>query len=153
MTQLTWTLDAAGTAVALRGDIDEKSGFARLVDDVKDGAVLDLSGVERINSVGVRNWMELMQALEKQGKRVTLACCAVPVVHQLNMIARFSGAATVASIKAPFLCPACEMSRVVDVDLARPVEPQIAAPVTCPKCRTAMEFDDVPASYFGFARR
>ena len=150
---LTWTRTSEGV-VALRGEIDEKSVFDPLVHELKDGGALDLSGVDRINSVGVRSWLTFVQALDGNGKRVSLLACSVPVVHQLNMISRFAGDAKVASIHAPFLCPECESSstRLVDTTNAD-VDAQLSAGVACPKCGAAMEFDDVPASYFAFLRQ
>ena len=112
---LTWT-KAEGGVVALRGEIDEKTVLEPLVNDLTDGGALDLAGVDRINSVGVRSWLAFVQSLEQTGKRVSLQACSVPVVHQLNMISRFAGAAKVTSLHAPFLCPDCESSATKLVD-------------------------------------
>ncbi len=146
--QLEWTATRDG--VALRGDIDEKCMLDPLADELQDGAVLDLSGVERVNSVGVRMWLAFIGRL--QGRSLKLSACSVPIVHQLNMIARFGGDAEVTSIHAPFLCPECDASATTLVELAADVDAQLAAERLCPKCGAHMEFDDVPSSYLAFLR-
>ena len=147
--QLSWS--RADGAIVLSGDIDEKCAFDALLDDVKDGTVLDLSRVERINSVGVRLWLGFIQAIEAKGCALTMRGCSVAVVQQLNIIARFAGAARITSIHAPFLCPQCDTSATKVVTLGGDIEPQLHH--ACPNCKTPMEFDDIPQAYFAFRRR
>ena len=56
MTALTWTPIEGG--LALLGRIDENAELDELADALPAGQVrLDLAGLVRINSIGVREWM------------------------------------------------------------------------------------------------
>src|SRR6185503_2403667 len=66
---------------------------------------IDLGGVRRVNSLGVRRWIEFVRAL--QGKTVSLTRCSPAVVELLNSIHEFKGHATIQSILLPYSCEQC----------------------------------------------
>jgi hypothetical protein len=148
--QFTVKEDGGGARYELQGSITEAADFKAIVDGAKDGVVLDLGGVERINSCGVREWIHLLEALDKKGAHPVLENCAVPMVRQFNMIETATRGAVVKSVMLPYFCPACDDERAV----AHAVDPlqKAAAPdeAACPKCSGAMEFDDSPDAYFAF---
>ncbi len=148
--QFTVKRDDAGKRYQLEGSITEASDFKPILDGAADGVVLDLGGIERINSCGVREWIHLLEALEKKGAHPVLENCAVSMVRQFNMIETATRGATVRSVMLPYFCPACDDERAIAcaVDpLQKTTAPEEAA---CPKCGAAMEFDDSPEAYFAF---
>jgi len=150
---LTWTIDKANgrTLVALNGEFTEASDFASLLPQLASPVTLDLSGVRRINSAGVREWVNFAAALRKQANDVVLERCSVPVVHQMNMIANFRGDSPVRSIYAPYFCTSCNREHAELVELSQNVS--LADSLPCPKCGATMEFDDLPDQFLSFHER
>ena len=155
--RLQVSLDATEnqTTVTLVGEINEESGLEALCDELSQASVvrLVLAGVNRINSIGVREWVNFMRSLE--GKKVTMEECSPAIVAQLNMISNFTGAATVTSVLAPLVCEECGTEETITVDTGRPVAvSEYESPRACPTCGAhAFELDDLPQSYFAFALR
>src|SRR4026208_1047301 len=59
--------------VKLGGVIDEDNELGDLVDKIPSGtAVIDLGEIERINSCGVRDWVNWLSKLEANGTRSVL---------------------------------------------------------------------------------
>jgi len=80
----TQQLDGA-TCVALTGTVDEDADFAPLVRELaaQPRIRLDLAGIGRINSCGVREWINFVRALPG-ATRLELMRCSPPVVAQIN---------------------------------------------------------------------
>ena len=148
------TIDAQGDVLVIAGAIDEAAALHELIGRAQGGRlVLDLAGVTFINSLGVRDWIRMQAAAQKNGIAVELRRVAEPLVHQLNMIIATRGNATVASFSAPYACDACgrEESLLIDAlahagGLAQ-MEPP---PMPCPECGAPMAFNDFPERYFSF---
>ena len=151
---LSWSLSPRGGMVvlALSGELNEKSNLVPNQLQLPDELVIDLAGIVRINSWGVRHWLRFLTALRQAGKRFTLERCSVPVVTQLNMVANFGGGAEVRSIYAPYHCPRCARDAQRLIELGPDAPEQIQAPFPCPRCGTQMEFDDLPEAYLTFQR-
>jgi len=148
------TIEAQGDALMIGGAIDEAAALHELVSRAQAGRlVLDLAAVTFINSLGVRDWIRMQAAAQKEGIAVELRRVAEPLVHQLNMIIATRGNATVTSFSAPYACDACgrEESLLIDAfahaaGLARMEAP----PMPCPECGSPMAFNDFPERYFSF---
>ena len=135
--------------VKLGGVIDEDNELADLVEKIPSGtAVIDLGEIERINSCGVREWVNFIRTLS-QSRQVRLLRCSMPIVEQLNMVFNFRGTAAIESFFAPFCCSNCGASTAV---LLTPADaPQAsAAPRRCDQCGGSSVFDDLPERYFAF---
>jgi len=149
---LKWQLtDEAGvTRAFLAGEITEDSDFTTLLAELStQSVVLDLSEIRRINSCGVREWINFVNSLDRNATAFVLERCSVPIVNQLNMISNFSGKGRVGSIFAPYFCPQCDKERARLIDLASP-DVRIQEVVPCPTCGADMEFDDVPDRFLSF---
>ena len=148
---LSWQVERNGNQVRFRfsGEITENSNFAPLLRDGADEIVLDLAGIERINSCGVREWLNFVGLLAKGGHTLVMERCSVPIVHQLNMVSNFRGGAEVRSVYAPYLCGKCDQegSKLIELDKGGTVA---LKPELCPSCGANMEFDDLPEAYFAF---
>ncbi len=154
MHELTVTAANVGDTLTatLSGAITELSSFVAIVDGVPvpaDGAparvIIDLAGVDHINSCGVREWINLLKMLETMKAQVELRRCSVPMVRQMTMIPSARGRAHLASVQLPYFCPSCDDDRIVLAELPR------ATPIDdgaeCPVCHATMEFDDNPVAY------
>ncbi len=155
MAALVWNLarDAQqAVVVKLSGAIDEDAQLERLAAEltkVASALRLDLAEVRRINSCGVREWVNFMRTLPKTSS-IDLENCAPVVVAQINMISNFTGHARVASVKAPFVCESCGFEAEATVSVVANKRPHFSSQ-TCPKCsKPTFVFDDVEDSYFGF---
>jgi hypothetical protein len=136
--------------VALKGDIDERADFSPIWQHDIQALNVDLSEVRRINSVGVRNWMEFVNTLAEKNIEVVFERCSVPIVQQLNMIASFRGRGLVASVFAPYYCSKCDHDHRQLVELNGSVV-DLEAKMSCPNCGGPLEFDDIAETYLGFA--
>jgi hypothetical protein len=151
-TTLATQTEAADDGIRVRfsGVITEAADFSPVVKDAgTSNLILDLEGITRVNSSGVRLWILFIGELSKAARQLTLDRCSVAVVHQLNMVSNFKGKAAVASFYAPYVCESCgaEKSRLLDV----PADAKkLSEPVPCPSCGAGMEFDDLPDAYLGF---
>jgi eukaryotic-like serine/threonine-protein kinase len=152
-TAFSWTLieDGAPKVFALKGSITESADFANLLAQMGDKNRFDASGIEQINSTGVREWILFIRNAEAAGKTLELTKCAVTFVTQLNMIKGFVGAAKIDSVMAPFTCPDCEASSTLEVRLDKPPVEQVEPGMPCKECGATMVFDDLLEHYFAFA--
>jgi len=147
---MTVVKTAVGHLVRLEGAIDEsfdRNGLAGL-----DGVVvLDLDGVRRITSYGVREWIAALQSMPSSS--YYFAHCRPALVTQFNMVARFAGHGQLVSLYAPYVCTRCSHQVEYPIDL-RHQHAMIAAnqlpEVTCPTCGAVAELDDLPDAFFSY---
>ncbi|WP_437287613.1 FIST N-terminal domain-containing protein [Sorangium sp. So ce406] len=139
--------------VRLAGRMTESFKGAALARELDGKVLLDLAGVERITSFGVREWLQMIQAAQPRLRALYLARCSEPVIHQISMIRRFAGSGQVVSFYAPYCCESCgaQFERLVDCahDAASLAEGKPPDAV-CPRCGGAGAFDDDAPTYFGF---
>ena len=138
--------------VKLGGVIDEDNELADLADKIPRGtAVIDLGEIERINSCGVRDWVNWLSRLETNGTRSVLVECSPAIVAQINLVNNFTGNGVVKSFYVPYFCPECDEEKVLLVE-ATDMGPPPHEPPTCrcDECDLVMDFDDMPDSYFAF---
>src|SRR3954447_26860332 len=144
------------TYVKLSGVIDEDNELASLSDKIGSGtAVIDVSEIERINSCGVRDWVNWLGKVEKNGAKVILVECSPAIVAQINLVNNFTGAGVVKSFYAPYFCPNCDLEKVLLVETRDMVgtngNGKYKAPTCrCDECDGVMDFDDMEESYFAF---
>ena len=70
------------TVVRLEGVIDEHNELARLTSAIGQGDTLliDLGGIKRLNSVGVRDWVNWLRGLRAAFETIVLFDCPPPVM-------------------------------------------------------------------------
>jgi serine/threonine protein kinase len=142
------------SVVALTGRLTEGFNGRALASDLSGRVVLDLAGIQRVTSFGVREWLQMMDAIGATVSELWLARCSEPVVNQLAMIRRFAGHGRVASFLAAYRCGACgaAFTRTFDTELdAELIRAGKAPPHTCPKCDAQGDLDDDASTYFAFA--
>lgn len=150
---LSWQLrERPGlTIVEFTGEIDENADFTELKKRLRGPVVFQLAEIRRINSCGVREWVNFVRDLPVVTE-LTFSHCSPAIVTQLNMIFNFRGTAKVRSFYAPYICEACghEEDKLLDVQSQFPGGKFRAPEFTCEKCGAAMEFDDLPERYLSF---
>lgn len=144
------------SVVTLRGKIDEHFEGAQLGRALRGTVLIDLEGVDRVTSFGVREWIELTKALASHTGDVWLARCSEPIVTQMAHIRSFPGTTKLLSFAAPFLCNACGHGWSTFLDCERDAawfgdgQAPVHAVVACPRCGGAGRLDDDPA-FLSFA--
>lgn len=154
--RVQWAVDTSGpaTVVKVGGEIDESAVFVR-DHGLRGRVTVDLHGVTRLNSCGVRHWLDFIGSLAGV-EELVLRRCAVPFVTQLNTVVGMRGGARVESIMAPFACQECGAESVREVVLTGETieDPESAvAGGRCAACGGVVEFDDLPERYFAFLLR
>jgi anti-anti-sigma regulatory factor len=147
------------TFLKLKGIVDEDNPLASAVKKLEGRTVvIDMADIKRINSCGVRDWVNWLADLEVAGKRVILVKCSPTIVNQLNLVNNFVGHAVVKSFFAPYYCARCdtEQLELVQVDdfagQTRPRAPRIVGR-GCQQTQCEMAFDDIEEAYFSFLPR
>ncbi|HSR99238.1 MAG TPA: hypothetical protein VLM79_19435, partial [Kofleriaceae bacterium] len=141
--------------VSVAGLVDERfMGFGDI--GASKTLVINVSGMTRMTSFGVRQWLKGMDALPKTISDLYLLGCPTFFVDQLNMVLNFGGASKILTVVAPHTCPSCgvESGELIDVlaeraNLAKGVLPD----KECARCGGKLEFDETPESYFAFVAK
>jgi anti-anti-sigma regulatory factor len=138
--------------VKLAGVIDEDNELTELTDKIHGGTVvIDLREVERINSCGVRDWVNWLGKVESKNIEIVLVECSPAIVAQINLVNNFTGNGVVKSFYVPYFCPECDEEKVLLCETADMGPPPHEAPICrCDECDLVMDFDDMPDSYFAF---
>lgn len=139
----------AGSKAVLSGTLDEHSQLNQL-DALQGAVVINWRGVSRLNSCGVRDWIEWTKKI--QSTSLAYEECSMVVVKQLNAVPDFQGKAKVLSFFAPYFCEACDQEAMALLKTEQ-VKHGHAPQVQCPKCKKPMNFDAIPAQYLGFLKR
>jgi len=149
---LHWKITARGpdrTVVLLYGEITEATSFGELA-QLRGRVVLDLAGVRRINSFGVRELLNFFDELRKNCQ-LEAERCSTAVVAQLNMLPEFTRRIRVRSILAPLECPKCLHEQLVAIEVGG-VGRKPSVPATrCDQCGDAMALSEPEERYFAFA--
>jgi len=151
---LTWTLAESGLGqhVEIRGEINENADFTELKKVLHGEVVLDLEGVTRINSCGVREWVNFVRGLEGVHGLRFLRCSPM-VVLQLNTIYNFRGPARVISFLAPYVCEVCQVDEYRELTVEEHFPDRLIAHVPsfrCERCGGVLVFDELPERYLSF---
>ncbi len=153
------------TFLKVSGVVDEDNTLGGSLKRI-DGrtVIVDLSEVTRINSCGVRDWVNWLNDLASREKRVIFVRCSPCIVNQINLVNNFVGGGMVKSFFAPYYCARCdrEQLELLQVEAFAGQDPQsthdrlVAPPVrgsNCNEVRCEMGFDDIEEAYFAFLPR
>lgn len=139
------------TWIGLSGHLNEAADLTPLT-QLPGPLVIDLSGLDRINSLGVRDWMRFIRTCETAGVDLTFERCSPTIVGQISMITNFMGTRSqISSVEVPYLCTSCASERIQLLELVPGAELQLT--ITCPKCGAPMELDDLVETYAEIMRR
>ncbi|ACY14072.1 FIST N-terminal domain-containing protein [Haliangium ochraceum] len=139
----------------LAGTIGERFPRAELTPQLSGALAIELGGVTRVTSFGVRAWMDTLSAAGGKLRSLHLVNCPEPVVTQLSMIRGFAANGRVLSFAAPYYCDACgtAFSVYLDVDNdQQAIRSGMVDARPCPQCQSAASFEDNPGHFFAFAQ-
>jgi len=142
--------DAGVTQVTLSGPVNEDAVFTALGSALADKphVRMDVAGISRINSCGVREWVTFIRSLPRSS-RLELERCSPVFVSQMNMISNFSGSAAILSVQAPFVCNRCRHEETLLFPVGQgPID--VSTEQRCSQCSGDLLFDDLEERYFAF---
>ena len=143
------------SCIVLKGVVDEDAILQDAFADVKTNVEIDTKGILRINSCGIRTWVNLISDLTSQHD-VTFVNCPPVIVRQFNMISNFGGTGKVKSFMLPYYCSNCDEEHDIEADAASYLSehPGLDVPAhTCPTCGENLEFDDIEEKYLHFLKQ
>jgi hypothetical protein len=143
------------TALRLDGVIDEHNGLDALtgaLGPARAVLLIDLIGVRRINSVGVRDWVVWLRGLRQIYPTIVLFDCPPAIMNEVNLVRNFAEGAVITTFRAPYYCDRCGQESVQTLDalemLASGIRKAPAFPCDKPACANAL--DDAEETYFAF---
>ena len=139
------------TRLMISGVIDEHAELDPLA-EVRGEVEISLKGVRRINSFGVRAWIDVIRKIPND-TRLTFIEVPPPVVDQINMVHGFLGHGKLISFYSPMICEECDEQEdeLFRVDTCRELGGKLP-PVKCKRCGNPMEVDDLEEQYLLFVR-
>lgn len=139
--------------LSLWGVIDEYADLLELARTESAEIQIDLSGVRRINSYGVKAWVDAVRRIPRT-TRLVFVKCPPPVIDQCNMVIGFLGHGAISSFFAPMVCEDCDeqLDQLYTIEDCRALGGKL--PITpCPSCHQDMEVDDLEEQYLFFMRQ
>lgn len=142
-------------ALRLDGVIDEHNGLDQIGAALGGGNTLlvDLGGVKRLNSVGVRDWVNWLRTTRTKFREIVIFDCPPPVMNEVNFVKNFAEGAYITTFAAPLYCARCqkEESRLLDTVRIRNGSGGISLPsFACDRSDCENALDDDEETYFGF---
>lgn len=147
-------LTVDGKAVMrLSGVVDEHAELGPIADNPGAELWIDVGGIRRVNSFGVRLWVETMRAIPESVPMYFL-CCSTAIIDQCNLVLGFLGHGHVVSFQAPLICEDCEeqQTQLFDTTQCLALEGRLP-PTACPNCKLPMELDDFEEHYLYFLHK
>lgn len=141
------------TVVRLDGVIDEHNELASYTERIGSGEALfiDLGGVKRLNSVGVRDWVNWLRALKPKFARIVLFDCPPPVMNEVNFVKNFADGAHITTFSVPLFCARCnkEENRLLESAALKSGGRKLPS-FACGQASCENTIDDDEDSYLGF---
>ena len=146
--------DGGVACIRFAGTIDESFEGKKLgMTAAAETLVLDLGGVKKISSFGIREWVDFVTSAARHARSLILIECSPKVIDQLNMVANFAGGGRVFSFYAPFRCDYCDTEHRVLLQVDRDLEAIKSlrlAERPCRSCKESMYFDEDGATFFSY---
>jgi hypothetical protein len=138
--------------VTIAGVIDENADLSPLATLGDRPVRIHLRGVRRINSFGVRSWIDAIRQIPRSTP-VKIVHAPPPVVDQCNMVNGFVGHGKLESFYAPMTCAECDeqVDQLFETAQCRANGGRLPA-TPCPRCGRNMEVDDLEEQYLLFVR-
>lgn len=151
--RIEWSSSDHGDHVVLNGQLDELCELAAFSERLGTTVIFDLEQVSFVNSIGLREWVRTLRALDGRGAQITLSRCSEAVVHNMNMVLAARGRAAVDSFHMPYHCEFCDRHISVCLSVAEHLDTfrLMQAPEQhCSECGRAMQMSEMPETYLMF---
>lgn len=156
MLQVQTTKVNESLKLTLAGTVDESDDLKKIIGSIlmDTPIIINCKGISRINSLGVKKWIQFFGELSKMGAKLVFEEVSGPLIENLNMITNFLGTGKVTSAMVPYLCSKCrhKFAKAVNVDEIKKSNFSLPSE-KCEKCSAASNFDDIPEEYFAFLQR
>lgn len=139
----------------LKGSITEDSRLELVDSDGEPTVIIDLAEVNRINSYGIRQWINNLKRLTEKSPRIVFTRCPPMMVEQFNMISNFGADGTVFSFYLPFYSEKLEKSSLILVEVSEKLKKQgFESIINEASSKLGPEdeyvFNDIEDEYFSF---
>ncbi len=140
-------------SVVIAGEVDENADLSSLTKARDQILYVDLSGVTRLNSSGLRLWI---QTISKNKTQLVLRECSPSVVEQFSLVPEFIGPnGHVESFYARYNCDSCPEEELLRLQIGKNLSetrPDLPRELThpCPACGDTMSLDQSPEVYLSF---
>jgi hypothetical protein len=145
-------LDGTKLGLFLRGSIDEDAQFPVVDLGAATEVLIDLDGVNAINSVGIREWVKWVKQFPSS-LRLSVHKCPKIVVDQINMVAGFLPPGTVVeSFYVPYFAEGSGAEKMILFNRGKEFGDSGVNPPAEIKDEEGevMEMDVIEAKYFKF---
>jgi len=134
----------------IAGDVDENFRQKEIPRLTSPKLHLHLKDVGNFNSVGIREWIQLIGDLSQHSK-LLFHECSVSCIDQINMVPHSLGGGKVESFFAPYYCDCGrETVKLIKVSEHEKELRQNLAPHFLCECGKTLEFDALEETYFQF---
>ena len=140
-------------ALQFTGTIDESFNAKQIAEGIKDTLIVDLSGVKRISSFGIREWLEFLKIANEKCSAMYFIKCPPRIIDQFNMVANFGGKGRILSFFAPYHCDYCERDDNILLEVADQYElikDKKLPDQPCEKCGNAEYLDEDPETFLSY---
>lgn len=138
--------------IDLKGMMDEDMDLSKASQVNEKTLIFNFSGVEGINSCGIRDWIEFLGKINGVEKIIYEQCPQV-IIEQMNMVKGFvPDKAEINSFYAPFFCESCDNEEKVLLKASDIKANGVPEDLPCSKCKNPLEFDAIPNQYFHFIK-
>lgn len=138
----------------LKGMITEDSNLDALNQIQGNRLIIDLEGIERINSYGIRRWINCLKELMEKVDELVFVKCPPVIVEQFNMISNFGAGGVVYSIFLPFYAEESDEEKMVMFEVYHSAEEDpeliVSGIKESDQSLADYEFNDLEDEYFAF---
>ena len=140
----------------LKGLVDEEADFSKLaVSPDSRKVIIDLAGLEAINSIGCRSWIKWLKTLNPD-IQLSLVNCTPVFLDYVNMIDGFVPKnGVIESFEVPYYCETCDhttLKKFVTGELKKGFS-EIPDQIKCYSCQKDSEIDVIVSSFFKFLHK
>ncbi|MCB0309450.1 MAG: hypothetical protein KDD48_08765 [Bdellovibrionales bacterium] len=141
--------------IFLSGMITEDSQLEQIDTDGESTAIIDLSKITRINSYGIRQWINNLKRLNEKTSQIVFTRCPPAIVEQFNMISNFGAGGFVYSFFLPFYSEKLEKDALVILEINDDVRQMNHEDIIEKSLQSLTDaddyvFNDIEDEYFSF---
>jgi serine/threonine-protein kinase len=142
---------AEETIFHVEGVLDERADMLQAFDRLTMNACLNLKGIARANSQGVKAWLVFFKHCIETGVKIRYVECSPAITHFLELFKKSGAVTSIDSVMAPFDCTACKQTfeYLIQTPDFKAIKPQIQNQ-RCPACSGLLELAELPQEYFSF---